>query len=150
VRCPLCASSDSKVVDSRAADEGTSIRRRRQCSSCAERFTTYERAEEALTVVLKQSGQREPFDCNKIKIGLIAASKGRPVSEADFDVLVAEVEEAVRTLGGEVTSQRIGVEVLGRLKSLDEVAYLRFVSVYRDFSAASDFQDAALLIKDEG
>lgn len=139
---------DDKVVDSRAADDGVAIRRRRECLACGRRFTTYERLEEIPLTVLKRSAQRVPFDRNKIVDGVRAASKNRPVSEEQMQVLAADVEEAMRMIGSEVTSQQVGVAVLERLRELDEVAYLRFASVYKGFSAALDFErEAGMLTK---
>ncbi len=147
VRCPICQQSDTKVVDSRSADNGTAIRRRRECSSCQRRFSTFERMEEAPLVVTKRSGSREPFDGEKIVRGLVSASKGRPVAMADFTELVCGVEEEARSVGGEVSSEWVGLAVLDRLRRLDEVAYLRFVSVYRSFTDIGDFEREARLIK---
>lgn len=140
---------DDKVVDSRAAEEGGAIRRRRECLSCGQRYTTYERVEEVQLVVVKRSGDREPFDRSKVASGVRAAAKNRPVSEAAMEELAADVEEVVRLLGqAEVSSQQVGVAVLDRLRPLDEVAYLRFASVYKAFSGALDFQrEAGLLTK---
>ncbi len=140
VRCPTCHADDTKVVDSRMAEEGASVRRRRQCLSCASRFTTYERVEEVPLVVVKSDGGREPFDRDKIVRGVTAATKGRAVAPERLDELATEVDDEIRLLGGEVTSARIGLAVLDRLRVLDEVAYLRFASVYKNFDAAADFQ----------
>lgn len=150
VRCPICQQADTKVVDSRSADNGAAIRRRRECSSCERRFSTFERMEEAPLVVTKRSGSREPFDGEKIIKGLVAASKGRPVAMADFTGLVCGVEEEARSVGGEVSSEWVGLAVLDRLRRLDEVAYLRFVSVYRSFTDIGDFEREARLIKLDG
>lgn len=147
VRCPICQMAETKVIDSRSADDGAAIRRRRECSSCSRRFNTFERMEEAPVVVTKRSGVREPFDPDKILRGLVAASKGRPVERADFDQLVCGVEEEARLIGGDVNSEWVGLAVLDRLRNLDEVAYLRFVSVYRSFSDIGDFEREARLIK---
>ena len=139
---------DDKVVDSRAADDGAAIRRRRECLVCGRRFTTYERLEEVPLTVLKRSGQRAPFDRNKIVDGVKAAAKNRPVSEEAMQLHAADVEEAMRMAGPDDTSQQVGVAVLERLKNLDEVAYLRFASVYKGFSGALDFErDAEMLTK---
>ena len=140
---------DDKVVDSRAAEDGAAIRRRRECLNCRQRYTTYERVEEVAVVVVKRSGDRQPFDRAKVAAGVRAAAKNRPVTESDMDDLAADVEEAVRLLGQqEVSSQQVGVAVLDRLRGLDEVAYLRFASVYKAFSGALDFQrEAGLLTK---
>jgi len=148
VRCPQCSSSDDRVVDSRSAEDGTVIRRRRECTSCSRRFTTYERLEEAPLLVLKRSGGHEPFDRRKIVSGVTAAAKNRPIPEAARETLAAEVEEELRIEGSEVTSERVGWAVLARLRDLDEVAYLRFASVYKGFTAAGDFErEAGLLVE---
>jgi transcriptional repressor NrdR len=122
------------------AAEGASVRRRRQCPECSFRFTTYERLEEVPLVVVKSSGGREAFDRAKIVQGVTAASKGRPVDSAQIEMLAVSVEDEVRLVGGDVSSARIGLAVLDRLRVFDEVAYLRFASVYKDFDAAADFQ----------
>jgi transcriptional repressor NrdR len=148
VRCPQCSSRDDKVVDSRAAEDGGAIRRRRECLACGRRFTTYERLEEVPLVIVKRSGQREPFDRSKIVAGVVAAAKNRPVSGAEIERLAADVEEGLRILGHEVSSQQVGRAVLDHLRSFDEVTYLRFASVYKGFSAALDFErEAGLLTK---
>src|SRR5437868_2199468 len=134
VRCPMCSSPEDRVVDSRLADDGTAIRRRRECTTCGRRFTTFERIEEAPLMVVKRSGDREPFDRSKVVAGVRAATKNRPVGAEAMETLVGEVEEAVRLVGLEATSQQIGVAVLDRLRRLDEVAYMRFASVYKDFA----------------
>jgi transcriptional repressor NrdR len=140
---------DDKVVDSRAAEEGSAIRRRRECLACGRRFTTYERLEDVPFVVVKRSGQREPFDRSKIVAGVTAAAKNRPVSAADMDGLAADVEEGLRLVSHEVNSQQVGLAVLDHLRSFDEVTYLRFASVYKGFSGALDFErEAGLLTKD--
>ncbi|MDO8391191.1 MAG: transcriptional regulator NrdR [Actinomycetota bacterium] len=147
MRCPKCLADDTKVIDSREAEEGTTIRRRRQCLACSHRFTTYERAEEVPLVVVKSNGQREPFDRAKLVAGVAAACKGRPVSAEQIDQLGEAIEDEVRLQGPEVATQLIGVEVLDRLRLLDEVAYLRFASVYKGFDAAADFQRELVLLK---
>lgn len=147
MRCPKCLADDTKVIDSRDAEEGTTIRRRRSCVACGHRFTTYERAEEVPLVVVKSNGQREPFDRTKLVAGLAAACKGRPVSPEELMQLVAAIEDEVRMQGPEIASQLIGVEVLERLRRLDEVAYMRFASVYKGFDAAADFQRELVLLK---
>jgi transcriptional repressor NrdR len=149
VRCPVCASVDDKVVDSRMADEGAAIRRRRECLGCGRRFTTFERIEEVPLAVLKRSGEREPFDRAKVVAGMRAATKNRPVDDARLEAMAAEVEEAVRMEGTEVSTQRIGVAVLEQLRVVDEVAYLRYASVYKGFEDADDFQrEVGLLTKE--
>ena len=144
----MCSSLDDKVVDSRLADDGAAIRRRRECLSCNRRFTTFERLEEAPLVVAKRSGDRVPFDRAKIVAGVASAAKNRPVSEAQMDQLAADVEEEMRLLGSDVTSQDVGLSVLARLEDLDHVAYLRFASVYKGFEDITDFQrEVGLLAK---
>jgi transcriptional repressor NrdR len=147
MRCPKCQADDTKVIDSREADDGAAIRRRRSCVACQQRFTTYERLEEVPLTVVKTSGQREPFDRAKIIAGVTAACKGRPVSTDQIEQLGEGIEEHARLSGGEVASTEIGVEVLNRLRGLDEVAYLRFASVYKGFDAAADFQRELVLLK---
>lgn len=140
VRCPACAYVDSKVVDSRTAEDGAAIRRRRECLACGRRFTTFERTEEAPLVVVKRSGDRQPFDRAKVLAGVRSAAKGRPISADALDALAGEVEELVRLDGPDVPSSRVGMAVLERLRSLDEVIYLRFASVYKNFDDAADFE----------
>ncbi len=136
------------MVDSRLADDGAAIRRRRECTACARRFTTYERLEEAPLWVVKRSGQREPFDRAKLVAGVKAAMKNRPGVSGSLEHLAQEVEDVLRSEGAEATSQAVGLAVLDRLRQLDEVAYLRFASVYKDFSDVEDFQrEVGLLIK---
>jgi transcriptional repressor NrdR len=148
VRCPACSSLDDKVVDSRLADDGAAIRRRRECLECGRRFTTFERLEEAPLTVLKRSGQRQPFRRAKLVAGMQSAAKNRPVTVAQLEELGAELEETMRTRGREVTSEEIGLAVLERLRRLDEVAYLRFASVYKGFTDVGDFErEAGLLSK---
>ena len=139
MHCPSCHADDTKVVDSRLAEEGASVRRRRQCLSCSYRFTTFERVEEVPLLVVKTNGVTQPFDREKIVGGVRAATKGRSVSDEQIEQLALEVEDELRLAGGEVTSSRIGLAVLDRLRVLDEVAYLRFASVYKNFDAAADF-----------
>jgi transcriptional repressor NrdR len=150
VFCPSCHADDTKVVDSRLAEEGSSVRRRRRCLSCAYRFTTFERIEEVPLVVRKSDGTAQPFDRDKIVFGVRAATKGRSVDEAQIDELAISVEDEIRLDGGEVTSSRIGLAVLDRLRILDEVAYLRFASVYKNFDAAADFQSELELLSKLG
>ena len=139
MHCPVCGIDDTKVVDSRLAEEGTAIRRRRQCLSCANRFTTFERVDHAAVTVVKSDARREPFDRTKVVTGLRAATKGRGVSDDELEDLAARVEDTVRLGGAEVSSAAIGVIVLDVLRDLDEVSYLRFASVYKHFDAAADF-----------
>lgn len=147
MRCPRCTSFDDKVVDSRAADDGSAIRRRRECLSCGQRFTTYERFEEVPFVVLKRSSVREPFDRSKVIAGVEAAAKNRPVSSDQIAAMAADIEESLRILGSEVKTEEVGLAVLDRLRAVDEVAYLRFASVYKGFSGAGDFEREAGLLK---
>jgi transcriptional repressor NrdR len=150
VHCPSCQADDTKVVDSRLADEGAAVRRRRQCLSCSFRFTTYERLEELPLTVVKSDGSIQPFDRDKIVFGVRAASKGRSVSEEQIEQLAAEVEDALRVSGGEITSTQIGLAVLDRLRLVDEVAYLRFASVYKNFDNRSDFASELELLSKLG
>jgi transcriptional repressor NrdR len=138
MKCPYCAHLDSKVVDSRDTETGA-IRRRRECLNCHKRFTTYERVEAVPLLVVKKDGRREDFDRNKLTGGLREATKKRPVSSADIDQLADDVENALRGRGpGEVPSQEIGEEVMRRLRDVDEIAYIRFASVYRQFKDVND------------
>jgi transcriptional repressor NrdR len=146
MRCPKCASLDDKVVDSRLADDGVAIRRRRECLACGRRFTTFERVDEVGLVVVKRSGVREPFRRDKIVAGVRAASKNRPVSPEQLEGLAGDVEEALRLEGSEASSARVGAIVLERLRALDEVAYLRFASVYKSFEAPGDFEREVLTL----
>jgi transcriptional repressor NrdR len=147
--CVVCRHDDTKVVDSRTAEDGGAIRRRRECPACLHRFTTYERVDELPLMVVKTKGGREPFDRSKLISGVMAASKGRPIGDQAVNALADSIEEVLRMSGGgEVPSTRIGLAVLDRLRELDEVAYIRFASVYKNFDAAEDFQrEAALLDK---
>ncbi len=145
----MCASLDDKVVDSRAADDGTSIRRRRECLGCGRRFTTYERVEETPLVVLKRSGDRHPFDRDKVVTGMRAAAKGRPVTDDQLVEVAVQIEESLRLAGGgEVPTADVGAAVLERLRDLDQVAYLRFASVYKEFSGPADFEREVTLLSE--
>jgi transcriptional repressor NrdR len=138
MRCPYCRHADSRVVDSREVDEGQVIRRRRSCQDCGRRFTT---VEEATLAVIKRSGVTEPFSRAKVITGVRRACQGRPVGEDDLAQLAQRVEEAVRATGcAEVPSHEVGLAILGPLRELDEVAYLRFASVYRSFESIEDFE----------
>jgi transcriptional repressor NrdR len=148
VLCPYCGAEEDKVVDSRVAEEGRSIRRRRECLTCGRRFTTFERAEEVPLLVAKRNGMEEPFAREKIVAGLVAACKNRPVTEAEIEALTDDVEETMRATGQRpVPTAEIGREVLERLRNLDEVAYLRFASVYKDFQELTDFERELGLIQ---
>ncbi|MEY4068735.1 MAG: transcriptional repressor NrdR [Actinobacteria bacterium] len=146
MRCPSCGHDDSRVLDSRATEDGAAVRRRRQCLKCETRFTTYERIDELPVYVIKRSGDKEPFDRTKIVAGLEAAAKGRPVTLEALVALATEVEDAMRLTGGDVTSAQVGQAVLNRLRKLDEVAYLRFASVYKEFDDAQDFKRELTLL----
>ncbi|HEY6533512.1 MAG TPA: transcriptional regulator NrdR [Acidimicrobiales bacterium] len=140
MRCPACAHLDDKVVDSRQSDDGSSIRRRRECLSCGQRFTTFERLEEVPLMVVKRSGDRVPFDRSKIVEGIGAATKGRPVTAGTIDAVAADLEDELRLVGPELSSEQVGLAVLERLRELDQVAYVRFASVYKGFDDPADFQ----------
>ena len=145
MHCPFCRHTDSRVMDSRATDDGSSIRRRRQCPECGKRFTTVETA--ALSVV-KRSGATEPFSRAKVLVGVRKACQGRPVTEDDLALLAQRVEETIRGLGqAEVDAHEVGLAVLEPLRELDEVAYLRFASVYRAFDSLDDFEQEIALLK---
>ena len=149
MRCPYCESEEDKVVDSRLAEVGRAIRRRRECIGCGRRYTTFERAEEVPLLIAKRSGEEEPFDRDKVIEGVRRACKNRPVSEADIITIADDVEEAMRADSRRpVPSAEIGREVLERLRLIDEVAYLRFASVYKDFQELDDFEkELGLLLK---
>ena len=140
MRCPWCGAPDSRVVDSRPAEDGTAIRRRRQCASCGRRFTTFERGQGAFLRVIKRDGSKEPYDRQKLVDGVRKSIKNRPVTEEQVAALADRVEETLRRSGPEVTSQELGLQVLAQLRALDEVAYLRFASVYKDFQEVTDFE----------
>jgi transcriptional repressor NrdR len=134
-------------VDSRVAEDGAAIRRRRECIGCGNRFTTFERIDEVPLMVIKRSGARQPFDRGKVVDGLRSATKNRPVSEEQLDVMAAEVEDEMRE-GADPTTEQVGLAVLERLREVDEVAYLRFASVYKGFEGADDFRrEVGLLTK---
>ncbi|MEU7610838.1 transcriptional regulator NrdR [Micromonospora sp. NPDC049204] len=138
MRCPYCRHADSRVVDSREADDGQLIRRRRSCPECGKRFTT---VEEAVLAVVKRSGVTEPFSRTKIIGGVRKACQGRPVDDDSLALLAQRVEETVRAKGAaEIPSHEVGLAILGPLRDLDEIAYLRFASVYRSFDSLADFE----------
>ena len=140
MRCPWCHADNDKVVDSRPAESGASIRRRRECLTCKRRFTTFERAEEVGLVVVKRDGVKDPFDREKVRSGILKAIKNRPVTPEQVERVVDRVAERLRRKGPEVTSQEVGLEVLAHLAKLDQVAYMRFASVYKDFQEITDFE----------
>ncbi|RJQ78601.1 transcriptional repressor NrdR [Pseudonocardiaceae bacterium YIM PH 21723] len=145
MRCPFCRHADSRVVDSREVDEGQVIRRRRSCSKCSRRFTT---VEEAVLAVVKRAGVTEPFSRDKVVNGVRRACQGRPVDEDALQVLAQRVEESIRATGcAEIPSNEVGLAILGPLRDLDEVAYLRFASVYRSFSSVEDFEREILELR---
>ena len=140
MKCPVCGYEDCKVLDSRPVSGGASIRRKRECIQCGKRFTTYETIEKPTVLVIKKDQSRELFDENKVRSGILAACHKRPVSAADIDALVAKVSQAVyNSMQEEVTTRRIGEMIMEELRQLDEVAYIRFASVYRQFADLSTF-----------
>ncbi len=143
MHCPFCAAEDTKVIDSRLVAEGDQVRRRRECLSCAERFTTYEVAELVMPRIIKQNGNREPFNEDKLRAGFTRALEKRPVSTEDIEAVVNKIKNALRATGErEVKSRVLGELVMDYLKQLDKVAYVRFASVYKSFEDISEFQDA--------
>ena len=147
MNCPFCRNTDSRVVDSRSADDGAAIRRRRQCPECGRRFSTLETA--SLSVV-KRSGASEPFSRLKIMSGVRKACQGRPVGEGDLALLAQRVEEQIRNTGcAQIDAHEVGLSILGPLRELDEVAYLRFASVYQAFESLEDFEAAITVLRAE-
>lgn len=147
MHCPYCRNTDSRVIDSRTADDGTTIRRRRQCPQCNRRFTT---TETTSLSVLKRSGASEPFSRAKVLVGVRKACQGRPVSEDQLALLAQQVEETIRSMGSaEVDAHEVGMAVLEPLRQLDEVAYLRFASVYQAFDSLEDFESAITILRAE-
>jgi transcriptional repressor NrdR len=139
---------DDRVVDSRMAEEGAAIRRRRECIGCGHRYTTFERIDEVPLMVIKRSGARQPFDRGKLIDGLRAATKNRPVTETQLELVAQEIEDKLREGGSEPTSEQVGIAVLERLRAVDDVAYLRFASVYKGFEGVDDFErEVGLLTK---
>ncbi|NLY95618.1 MAG: transcriptional repressor NrdR [Myxococcales bacterium] len=140
MRCPYCGTLDNRVIDSRLSQAGEVTRRRRECEGCAKRYTTYERVEQALPLVVKRDGRRQPFERDKILAGLQRACIKRPVPAEAIERLLSDIERWLADLGEpEIDSKRLGDHVLQALKELDEVAYVRFASVYRDFQSANQF-----------
>lgn len=147
MRCPFCKADDSRVVDSRTIDDASAIRRRRECSTCGRRFTT---AESAVLLVVKRAGALEPFRREKVIAGVRKACQGRPVSDGDLAILAQHVEDSLRASGSaEVPAMEVGLAILGPLRELDEVAYLRFASVYRSFDTLDDFEAEIALLRAE-
>jgi transcriptional repressor NrdR len=142
MRCPFCSFQDTKVIDSRLVTEGDQVRRRRECIECGERFTTFEGAELLMPKVIKGDGSRQPFDDSKLKSGILRAVEKRPVSVEDVEKSILSIQSQLRGLGErEVSGQVIGEMVMDALSKLDEVAYVRFASVYRRFQDVSDFRE---------
>jgi transcriptional repressor NrdR len=151
LRCPFCAHADTQVKDSRPTEDDTAIRRRRQCESCGARFTTFERVQLREVTVVKNAGKREPFDRSKIEQSVTLACRKRGVEQERIDQLVSGIQRQVETAGeSEVPSSTIGEMVMEGLRQLDSVAYIRFASVYRDFSEARDFEEFASSVRDVG
>ena len=150
MKCPFCGKDDTRVIDSRPADENTSIRRRRVCDSCGKRFTTYEKVETIPLIVIKKGDVREPYDRSKIEGGVLRACHKRPVAAAQITALVDEVEtEIFSREDKEISSDEIGEIVMDKVKDLDEVAYVRFASVYREFKDVNSFMDELKKILDK-
>lgn len=142
MKCPFCENLEDRVIDSRTSKEGNAIRRRRECIKCGKRFTSYERVEDVVSMVVKKDGRREPFDLGKIKNGLLIACKKRPIETDKIDGIVDSIEKRLVGLGmREVQSSWIGEQIMSELKDLDKVAYVRFASVYRKFKDINDLMD---------
>jgi transcriptional repressor NrdR len=148
MRCPFCAHEDSQVKDSRPSEDGAAIRRRRQCEECGARFTTFERVQLRELTVLKKNGEREPFDRDKLSRSISIACRKRDVPAERIDRLISSIQRQLETRGDEVTTNRIGEAVMEGLKTLDHVAYIRFASVYKDFSEPGDFAEIAGAVGD--
>jgi transcriptional repressor NrdR len=150
MRCPFCAAHEDKVIETRVSKDGTEIRRRRECEGCGRRYTTYERIEESMPLVIKSDGRREPFDRTKIERGLQASVSKRPVARDEVTRIALEVEREIGELGvAEIAARDIGERVLPRLKALDQVAYVRFASIYRDFRDIESFEKELAAIRGE-
>ena len=151
MRCPFCGHEDSQVKDSRPTEDGAAIRRRRQCEGCAARFTTFERIQLRELTVVKGDGRREPFERDKLTRSIAVAARKRPIEPVRLEKLVSGIQRQLETAGeSEVTAARIGELVMEGLKGLDSVAYIRFASVYRDFSEARDFEEFAGNVSEMG
>jgi len=149
LRCPFCAHEDSQVKDSRPSEDGAAIRRRRQCEGCGARFTTFERVHIRDLTVIKKDGKREPFDRAKLERAISHSCRKRDIDPAKIDQLISGVQRQMETLGDEVSSVRIGEAVMAGLKALDHVAYIRFASIYKDFSDPGDFAEIAERVEKE-
>jgi transcriptional repressor NrdR len=151
LRCPFCQNMDDRVIDSRLSKDGDMIRRRRECSHCQRRFTTYERVEETLPLVIKKDGRRETFDRGKILAGLQRACEKRPISVTVLEKLIERIEQRLQDVGErEVHSREIGEQIMRELQSLDEVAYVRFASVYRSFKDVNEFMNEVKELLEKG
>lgn len=150
MHCPFCAAEDTKVIDSRLVAEGESVRRRRECLTCGERFTTFETAELVMPRIVKREGSREPFDENKLRRGLTRALEKRPVSVETIENAITRIMHNLRSTGErELSSRAVGEEVMKELRHIDVVAYVRFASVYRDFQDVSEFQKEIQSLSEE-
>jgi transcriptional repressor NrdR len=142
MKCPFCQHAESSVVDSRESQEGETIRRRRECAECQKRFTTYERIDELLPLIIKKDGRREAFDRKKVLSGVLKACEKRPVSRATIEDVVDRIERSIQEMGEkEIPSKEVGERIMKELHSLDQVAYVRFASVYRQFKDLNEFMD---------
>jgi transcriptional repressor NrdR len=150
MRCPFCAHEDSQVKDSRSSEDGAAIRRRRQCEACGQRFTTFERVQLRELTVVKKDGKREPFDRAKLERAVGHATRKREIPSDKIDRLVSGIQRRLETQGDEVPSAKIGEAVMAGLKSLDHVAYIRFASIYKDFTDPGDFAEIAERVEKEG
>ncbi|HEY0629339.1 MAG TPA: transcriptional regulator NrdR [Sphingomicrobium sp.] len=149
MRCPFCAHEDSQVKDSRPSEDGAAIRRRRQCEGCGARFTTFERVHIRDLTVIKKDGKREPFDRAKLERAISHSCRKRDIDPAKVDQLISGVQRQMETMGDEVSSVKIGEAVMAGLKALDHVAYIRFASIYKDFSEPGDFAEIAERVEKE-
>jgi transcriptional repressor NrdR len=149
LRCPFCAHEDSQVKDSRPSEDGAAIRRRRQCEGCGARFTTFERVHIRDLTVIKKDGKREPFDRAKLERAISHSCRKRDIDPAKVDQLISGVQRQMETMGDEVSSVKIGEAVMAGLKALDHVAYIRFASIYKDFSEPGDFAEIAERVEKE-
>ena len=148
MRCPFCAHEDSQVKDSRPSEDGAAIRRRRQCEACGARFTTFERVQLRDLTVVKKNGEREPFDRSKLERSIAIACRKRDVAPERVERLISSIQRQLETRGDEVTTTQIGEAVMDALKAIDHVAYIRFASVYKDFSEPGDFAEIAGAVGD--
>ena len=151
MRCPFCSHEDSQVKDSRPTEDGTAIRRRRQCEECGARFTTFERIQLRELTVVKKDGERQPFERTKLERSIAIACRKRPIEQEKLDRLASSIQRQIETSGeSEVSAIRVGEMVMDGLRVLDSVAYIRFASVYKDFTEAKDFEDFAGAVSEAG